>query len=177
MPKEIEKKYLISKGRVVYGSEELSRMYPTVEELRKDVLQNGKSIIQGYLPLQNASELSALLNIVLDFDPIEARLRNKEGEFSFTQKAKGGVSRDGLDVDINQDIFDAYWSKTKGKRVDKVRLDKPYQGHTAEIDVYLDRELIVAEVEVPTMAEAEKLKPLGQDVSEDESYKNKNLAQ
>ena len=52
----------------------------------------------------------------------------------------------------------------------------PFEGHTAEIDVYTNRDLIVAEVEVPTLKDAEKLSPLGKDVTTDKKYKNRSLA-
>jgi len=173
---EIEKKYLIMEGENVYDSETLSGLYSTIEKLKEDVIKNGKTIKQGYLPLDQGLMLSKTLGMDIDFEPTEARLRNKNGKLFFTLKGKGGLSRNEAEVNLAQELFDDYWTKTKGRRVEKVRLDKKLQGYTAEIDVYTDRDLIVAEIEVPTVAEAERLKPLGKDVTEDKSYKNKNLA-
>jgi len=36
--------------------------------------------------------------------------------------------------------------------------------------------LILAEIEVPSLEDAKRLKPIGKDVTDDEQYKNKNLA-
>ena len=56
----------------------------------------------------------------VDFNPSEARLRNKSGKLYFTLKGSGGLSRKELEIEINQSIFDKYWLKTKGKRVKKL---------------------------------------------------------
>ncbi len=176
MAQEIEKKYLIKEEDANFVSESLFQMYDSLQALKSDVLQNGKSIRQGYLPLDSGTELSDKLGMTVDFDPSEARLRDKADTLYFTLKGSGGLSRNELEVVIDKNIFDEYWLKTEGKRVEKFRLDKPYEGHTAEIDVYTDRDLIVAEVEVPTIEQAENLSALGKDITSDKSYKNKNLA-
>ncbi len=177
MAYEIEKKYLIRENGTDYATEALSQLYLSVQALIKDVLQNGKLIRQGYLPLEKGSELSDSLGMDVDFDPSEVRLRDKAGTFYFiTLKGSGGLSRNELETEIGQDIFNEYWSETEGRRVEKVRLNRPFEGHTAEIDVYTDRDLIVAEVEVPTIQDAERLSALGKDVTNNKAYKNKNLA-
>ena len=48
--------------------------------------------------------------------------------------------------------------------------------YTVEFDVYTDRDLIVAEIEVPSLDMLASLPVLGKDVTEDKRYKNKNLA-
>ena len=176
MGKEIEKKYLIRENGIEHASEALLQMYNSVEALKKDVLQNGKSIRQGYLPLYAGLKLSDKLGMNADFDFNEARLRDKAGKFYFTLKGSGGLSRNELETKIEQEVFDEYWPMTKGNRVEKVRLNMPFEGHTLEIDVYTDRDLIIAEVEVPTTDAAKKLSSLGKDVTTNKTYKNKNLA-
>ncbi len=176
MAQEIEKKYLIMENEIIYFTEVLRQLYPSILSLKADVAHHGKFIKQGYLPLGTGSELSDLLGIKVDFKPTEARLRDKSGTTYFTLKGNGGLIRNELEVKVTQEVFDKYWSKTSGQRVEKVRLSKPFGDYTIEIDVYTDRDLIVAEIEVPTEQEAEKLKPLGKDVTTDKNYKNKNLA-
>ena len=141
------------------------------------MLQNGKSIRQGYRPLGAGTELSDRLGMNVDFTPSEARLRDKAGTLYFTLKGTGGLSRSELEVEVKQNVFNEFWGKTDGRRVEKVRLNVPFKVYTAEIDVYTDRDLVVVEVEVPTVEEANKLPPLGKDVTSDKSYKNKNLAE
>jgi|GEM_PF-2498941 len=210
MPEEIEKKFLLSENGIEFITNELHKIYSSMEALKKDVLANGTPIKQGYLPLETGEEIAKLLGMGYDFKPNEARLRDKGGKLYFTIKGKGGVSRSELEEKLTQKTFDRFWQKTEGKRVGKIRkdvklkyktlnslgrqkfmgsfvqylkdhkisfLDKLfYSPLTAEIDVYTDRELIVAEIEVPTIEIANSLIPLGKDVSEDSNYKNKNLA-
>jgi CYTH domain-containing protein len=173
---EIERKYLIRENGIDFTTNTLLQMYPSVQTLKKDVIQNGKSIQQGYLPLSSGLELSNKLDMNIDFNPCEARLRNKAGILSFTLKNSGGLSRNELERKVDQNIFDKYWPKTKGKRIEKIRLNRPFEGHIVEFDVYLDRDLIVAEVEVQSIKQAQKLSALGKDVTNNKSYKNKNLA-
>ncbi|MFH1840321.1 MAG: hypothetical protein ABH849_04180 [Nanoarchaeota archaeon] len=176
MGNEIERKFLIEENGVDYTTSEFGLFYESIEQLRRDVLDKGDPIRQGYLPLTDGQKLSDLLGIRIDFNPSEARLRDKNGRLYFTLKGKGGLSRNELEVEVNQDHFSQFWPKTEGRRVEKVRLDLPYQDYTLEVDVYTDRDLIVAEVEVPSVEEAHSLKPLGLDITEDPKYKNKSLA-
>jgi len=171
---EIEKKYLIREnGWSFLLPLELDS---TTESLKKDVLAHGKKIQQGYLTLEKGMELAEKLGMVVDFDLKEARLRDKAGKLSFTLKGKGDVEREELESEIPSNLFAKYWSLTEGRRVEKVRLEKPYKGHTLEIDVYTDRNLILAEIEVPSLEDAKRLKPIGKDVTDDPRYKNRILA-
>jgi len=177
MPLEIEKKYLLRENGTEYVTDALLQMYSSVQTLKVDVLWNGTSIRQGYLSLDTGQELSARLNIYADFEPSETRLRDLGGVYLFTLKSKGRVSRDELEVEVSPAIFNEYWPKVGRKKIEKVRLSRPFEGHTVEIDVYTDRDLIVAEIEVSTIREAESLSALGKDVTDNKAYKNKNLAQ
>ncbi len=176
MGEEIEKKFLLREDGIDYASTEIQTIYSSFEELMKDVLENGKAIKQGYLILTDGQELSDKLDMDFDFKPTEARLRNKAGKLYFTLKGKGGLSRNEVETEVGENLFMMFWPLTENRRVEKVRLDIPYQSHTLEIDVYTDRDLVVAEIEVPTVEEANSLKTLGLDVTEDSKYKNKNLA-
>jgi CYTH domain-containing protein len=176
MTKEIEKKYLIREDGTDHTTGALLSMYASVDELKHSVMTEGKTIRQGYIPLESGQELCKELGIFLDFLPTEARLRDKGGKKYFTLKGKGGLERNEAESDISDRLFNAYWPKTEGNRVEKVRLKRPCQGHSVEIDVYTDRDLVVAEIEVPSLEEASRLEALGKDVTEDKSYKNKNLA-
>lgn len=176
MGEEIERKYVIREKALDYAKGALFQLYESVDSLINDVFEHGKHIRQGYLPENIGIELAARLQMSVDFDPKEARLRDKDGKFYFTLKGEGGLSRPELETEITPKLFDKYWLRTGGRRVEKVRLRTPYQGYVVEMDVYTDRDLIVAEVEVPIFADAEGLAPLGKDVTKDSKYKNKNLA-
>jgi CYTH domain-containing protein len=173
---EIEKKFLIYENDKSFATKNLNEICSSIDALKEKVLKEGTKIQQGYIPIEKGMELAKKLGLHVTFEPAEARLRNKGGKYFFTIKGEGGTVRDELEVTIDQHTFQHYWSATEGKRVEKMRLKTPYEGQTAEVDVYLDRKLIVAEVEVGTLDEAERLKALGKDVTKDKAYKNKNLA-
>ena len=176
MRQEIEKKYLIREDGTEHATPALRSLYITVEGVRRDILANGKPIRQGYIDTEEGKQIARRLGISFDFEPTEVRVRSKGDDYFFTLKGKGGLERNEAELQITNQQFEELWPLTEGKRVEKVRLTVPYQGHNAEIDVYTDRDLIVAEVEVPTLEDAQKLVPLGLDVTEDPKYKNKNLA-
>jgi adenylate cyclase len=177
MGKEIEKKYLLWENGVNHTTEAFTELYDTITALVKDVKANGKIMSQGYMPLDKGHELADLLEAEVHFIPTEARLRNKAGRLIFNMKGDGGLVRNELpDYDVSQDVFEQNWNFTEGNRVEKIRLKVPYQGHTLEIDVFTDRLLITGEVEVDSVKEAENLVAIGKDVTEDQTYKNKNLA-
>jgi len=176
MGQEIEKKYLLREDGVDYATPYLLALYPSVDLLRQEVLDKGVPIKQGYLA--DFRELADLVGFNGNFEPTEARLRVKFWEgFYFTLKGDGSVSRGEFEVGIDSDLFDRYWDKTARRRVEKVRLADEIGGvYTVEFDVYTDRDLIVAEIEVPSLEMLAGLPVLGKDVTEDKKYKNKNLA-
>lgn len=173
---EHERKFLIKQDDQISPTPHLIELYPSVDDLIEDVINNGVRIRQGYLPIETGISLAKGLNMRPDFNIAEARLRDKDGVYIFTIKGDGDQTRGELEREIRSDVFDSYWPATEGKRVEKIRLKKPYGNLQIEIDVYTDgRELVVAEVE----AEPEILQdllPLGIDVTSDKKYKNKNLA-
>ena len=165
---EIENKYLLREEGVNYCDQ--------LVDLVEDVVDNGVAIRQGYLPLDSGAELCDSLRLDVDFEFSEARLRDKGGTLFFTLKGNGDLSRSEIEVEVDRDLFEKYWVFTEGSRVEKVRLEVPFDRYTMEVDVYTDRDLIVAEVEVPTLEEAANLSVIGKDVTLDKKYKNKNLA-
>jgi CYTH domain-containing protein len=176
MADEIEKKYLIREGIEEYFTEAFSSKFCSIDFLAREIFQKGKKIRQGYLDLNKGTDLAKMLNMNVDFEPKEARLRDKAGSFYFTLKGDGTLSRSELEKEITSEIFNEHWPETDGKRIEKFRLKKPYQEYQAEFDIYTDRNLIIVEIEVPTTAEALRLIALGKDVTDDKRYKNKNLA-
>ena len=176
MPDEIEKKYLIREGAEECITDEFKLKFYSIDYIAREILKEGEKIRQGYLDLGKGSDLAKMLNIDIGFEIMEARLRDKAGKFYFTLKGDGTLSRSELEKEIDSGLFNEYWPETGGKRLEKCRLKKPYHEYEAEFDLYLDRNLIIAEVEVPSIEDALKLLPLGKDVTDDKRYKNKNLA-
>lgn len=157
-------------------TEALKRLYTSLEILTADVITNGTRIRQGYLPLEIGVNLAQELHCEADFAISEARLRDRGGQLTFTIKGEGGTSRGEIETEIDDKTFKEFWHHTRGKRVEKIRLQKSVGGRILEIDVYTDRKLVVAEMEVDSMDDLQRLEPFGEDISEDRRYKNKNLA-
>jgi len=168
MAKEIEKKYLLQgkvRGKVLY-----------ISGLPEINLNRGTKIRQGYLPVDMVQKIACILNLPEGFKPGELRVRDKGGKYFLTVKGIGGIERDEYEKQIDKKLFETLWPKTEGKRIEKVRLTFDYGGYEVELDFFTDRKLILGEVEVKSLKEAKKVHLPGKDVTEDQTYKNKNLA-
>jgi CYTH domain-containing protein len=179
---EIEKKYLISENGIDYGLMGIGdSLFKAVigEEIaaEDDSAQRNRTLIrQGYMSIEHGKTLAQRLGLETDFEIAEARLRAKGTRYFFTLKGEGTLSREEQEREIDEGVFQENWPLTEGRRIEKIRLEIPYEGLTAEIDLYRDRDLITAEVECPDVETAQRLIPLGKDITEDKRYKNKNLA-
>lgn len=127
----------------------------------------GESIRQGYL--------------VIGADGSEARLRDREGDYTLTVKSKGDLVRGESETELNQQQFDKLWPATAGMRLEKVRFSIPYFESLVELDLYSGdlRGLVVAEVEFTDIPSAEAFsKPdwFGPEVTDNKAYKNQQLA-
>lgn len=175
MSTEIEKKWLLWENDVNYTEGFFQAGYPLVI-LKKDVLANGDQIRQGYLKPEEGALVAKEAGLEVDFNPDETRLRQKGILYFLTVKSAGNLERSELETKVTQDFFEKHWPKTEGKRVEKKRLVINYLKHKLEVDVFLDRDLILAEMEFRNPKEAMDIEPLGKDVTTDYKYKNKNLA-
>jgi adenylate cyclase len=77
--------------------------------------------------------------------------------------------------------FDVLWPQTEGMRVGKKRIRIPTENVVIELDIYSGtlEGLKTAEVEFETQDEADAFTPpswLDREITQDERYKNKNLA-
>jgi CYTH domain-containing protein len=128
-----------------------------------------KELWQGYLPGVKVRE----------------RLRREElGDevrFLRTIKAGRGVQRIEIEETTTREVFDVLWPLTEGARVLKRRYTVEDAGLVWEIDEFLDRELVLAEVELPS-ADVQPpiprwLEPvLDREVTTEDRYVNLNLA-
>ena len=147
MPKEIERKFCV-------------RKMPNLAACA------GVEITQGYLAVGG----------------IEVRVRRKGDQFYQTVKMGTGVKRTEVEMALSRAQFDLLWPLTAGRRVKKVRYELTEGKWTIELDVYRGRlkGLVVAEVEFASVAESARFVPppwFGRDVTDDDRYKNANLAQ
>ena len=101
--------------------------------------------------------------------------------FFRTVKLGRGVARIEIEEETSREIFEALWALTEGKRVSKLRYVVEEGGLTWEIDAFLDRELFLAEVELPDAEIVPELpawlaEVVVRDVTDEETYVNLNLA-
>lgn len=150
----------------IMSGNEIERKW-LVDALPGDITQFPSSDIrQGYLAVT---------------DHFEARLRQQAGKFTLTEKSAGGLVREEKELEISEGIFNRHWSDTEGRRIEKTRYLVPHGFQTIEVDVYKGRHegLVVAELEFMCSALAKQFDPpqwLGEEVTENRAYKNKNLA-
>jgi CHAD domain-containing protein/CYTH domain-containing protein len=110
------------------------------------------------------------------------RTRSAETDsFSRTIKLGSGVVRSEFEEAMTSDVFESMWPLTVNRRISKRRYQVPDGDLTWEIDEFTDRELVLAEVELPD-EETETplphwLKPyVVREVTGEPEYVNVNLA-
>jgi CHAD domain-containing protein/CYTH domain-containing protein len=96
-------------------------------------------------------------------------------------KAGRGLERLELEEETSKELFETLWPLTEGKRVAKRRYYRPEGDLTWEVDQFRDRDLVLAEVEVPTARRRVPipawLKPVVvREVTGEAEYVNVNLA-
>lgn len=98
-----------------------------------------------------------------------------------TVKLGAGIQRVEVEEECAPGVFEALWALTEGKRVHKERFRVPEGDRVWEIDRFLDRELVLAELELPA-PDAEVVVPdwlapyLVREVTDEAAYVNANLA-
>lgn len=148
---EIERKFLLTK------------LPPAMPDANTLVME------QGYLP----------------GDRLIERLRSvaagRQRSYFRTVKVGSGLVRSELEEQTTAELFKAMWPLTKGKRLTKRRHRVPHGDFTWEVDEFTDRDLVLAEIELPS-AETEVeipdwLEPfVDREVTGDAAYVNWNLA-
>jgi CHAD domain-containing protein/CYTH domain-containing protein len=150
---EIERKYLLRELPVLPDD-------ATVVEIE-----------QGYVPGTNVVERLR-------------RVRSIDGEairHVRTVKLGEGIVRTEIEEELSAELFARMWPLTEGRRVRKRRYAARGEEHTWEIDEFLDRDLVLAEVELA--AADERVEPpewlaaaVVRDVTDEPEYTNASLA-
>ena len=146
---------------------EIERKFRLADVPSTSILCSGTLILQGYVLTH----------------PGELRLRRKGEQSYLTVKSGGGLTRDEWESELPSWVFDALWSATEGRRIEKTRYSVPHGMFTLEIDIYHASlsGLVTLECEFTTedTASTFQLPPWAidaVDVTVDSAYKNKNLA-
>jgi CHAD domain-containing protein/CYTH domain-containing protein len=124
---------------------------------------------QGYLPGERLVERLRAVEV------------GRQRTYFRTVKVGAGIVRTELEEETSAEVFKSMWPLTKGKRLTKRRHRVPDGAFTWEIDEFTDRELVLAEIELPA-ADTEVeipawLQPfVEREVTGDMAYLNSTLA-
>ena len=121
-------------------------------------------IIQGYL----------------SFDP-EIRIRKDSDKYYITQKSNGDIAREEIEKEIDKITYNILSNLTKENIINKTRYFIAVNNQIAELNLYHGEleGLAIVEVEFDSLDDASNFEiPIwfGEEVTYDESYKNKNIA-
>ena len=111
------------------------------------------------------------------------RIRREDENYYLTYKSKGLMAREEYNLPLNQEAYAHLLEKADGNVLTKTRYKIPLDDHLIiEIDVFHGKfeGLILAEVEFPTMEEANDFQPpkyFGKDVTFSTEYHNSTLSQ
>ncbi len=108
------------------------------------------------------------------------RIRKKNDKFILTYKGSGLMAREEIEAELTEDAYKHLRDKIDGHPITKRRYLIPFEPYTIELDVFEGHKsgLIMAEVEFPTIEEANNFVPpkwFGEDVTQDRSYHNSNM--
>ena len=111
------------------------------------------------------------------------RVRQQDDSYYLTYKGKGRLSREEYNLPLNKISYEHLLEKADGNILTKTRYEIPLNDQlTIELDIFHDKfeGLILAEVEFPSMEEAENFTPpeyFGEDVTFSTEYHNSTLSQ
>jgi CYTH domain-containing protein len=142
-----------------------------------------KFLIREFPKLPHFSAATSITQgyIAVGSEGTEVRLRAKGGRFTQAVKRGSGLERLETEIELSKDQFEALWSLSEGRRIDKERYEIPHAGVVIELDVFHGglEGLIVAEVEFGSVADSAEFEPpawFGEEVTEDPRYRNRSLA-
>lgn len=118
----------------------------------------------------------------LNTEPV-IRVRRQDDDYYLTYKSKGLMAREEYNLPLNAESYRHLLEKADGNILTKTRYIIPLGDHlNIELDVFHGKfaGLILAEVEFPTIEEAENFTPpeyFGEDVTFSTEYHNSTLSQ
>ena len=117
----------------------------------------------------------------LNVDPV-IRIRRKDNDYFLTYKSKGLLAREEYDLPLNAESYAHLLEKADGNILTKTRYEIPLGDHLIiEMDIFHGKfeGLILAEVEFPSLEEANSFSPpeyFGEDVTFSTEYQNSTLS-
>lgn len=109
------------------------------------------------------------------------RVRRSGENFTLTYKGGGMMARREENLPLTQEGYHHLLAKADGNIITKTRYCIPWGDYTIELDVFAPplAPLVMAEVEFPTVEEAEAFTPpewFGREVTFDPAYHNSNMS-
>ena len=109
------------------------------------------------------------------------RVRRAGEEYILTCKGRGLMVRQELEMPLSRESYEHLLSKADGTVIRKERFFLPLGRYTVELDRFEApfAPLVMAEVEFPSVEEAESFLPpdwFGREVTEDPAYQNSSLS-
>ena len=152
---------------------------------RGDVEIERKYLLRRLPPEMPAGEVDEVAQGYIPGERLVERLRRRtRGDcitYLRTVKLGSGVARTEIEEETTAAVFDAMWPLTSGRRVEKRRHTVPDGDLAWEIDEFTDRELVLAELELPDEEHPvqfpEWLSPyVVREVTQEPEFLNLNLA-
>lgn len=157
MAVEIERKYLLGE-------------YPAaLIENGALIVEKEQQIEQTYLALDGDQELR--VRKIID-------MRTGAVEFTHTFKKGWGLAREEVEYSISEGLYDQVVTAHGAIPLTKRRVTARWGERIVEIDDYSQIELLVLEVEFPSLEDAEAFVPpawFGRDISMEKQYSNKKV--
>jgi CYTH domain-containing protein len=153
------------------------RRQPGVEVERKYLLR-ALPDVQGTQPLEIRQGYLPGTRLVERLREVKS---NGSASWYRTVKSGAGLWRLELEEETTREVFTRIWPLTAGHRVQKLRYPVRVNGDTWEIDQFTDRNLVLAEIELPSAGTKVTLPPwleplVVRDVTGDPAYSNSRLA-
>lgn len=148
--------------------------------LYDEALSNGTLVKQGYIKdIQVAKDVLDDLGIevINGFKPNTVRLRKYgDDQFIFTLKDRKKTKKREVEFDLTEKKFVELWPLTKGSRIYKKRMIRDIKGNKIEFDAFLDRFLLICEIEVNDEEKLKSLPELGLDITGNSALTNKAMS-
>ena len=153
---EIERKFLLTE-------------MPELDSLPANVECERLEVEQGWLPGERIRER------------LRRTIRPSGTDYTRTLKFGSGLVRQEVEEAMSIDLFESMWPLTQGRRVRKIRWVIRQDGKVWELDEFIDRDLVLLEVELSDVHEQVTLPSwatplIDREVTDEPEYTNHQLA-
>ena len=190
---ETDRRQLFDRLRETWLGDRSSEFFAAVEAVRESLVATGvtdveierKYLLSGLPPMMQGRAYREIDQGYIPGERLQERVRRvrKDGEewYVRTVKVGSGIRRIELQDETDRKTFEVLWPLTWGHRVTKRRYSVPAGRLVWEVDEFTDRELVLAEVELPSEDVEPRLPDwiaayVEREVTGEPEYLNVNLA-